>query len=238
MLPFIFQEDTVASGACATGPRRAQPGNVKSAPLGVALVRSGELYGPPGRTEDPMTIEPTDLRTERLLLRPFRLDDVNDVVAYANDQQWSRYLVRIPYPYSRRDGEQFVAQTLLSSWEEHPQWAIVLDESVVGGINLDIVTRDRRANVGYAMARAEWGKGLTTEVARAVVDHGFERLGLETITARADARNTASRRLMEKLGMTREGVLRSRFVERGEGGERVDQVCYSLLREEWERRAG
>jgi len=188
MLPFIFQEDTVASGACATGPRRAQPGNVKSAPLGVALVRSGELYGPPGRTEDPMTIEPTDLRTERLLLRPFRLDDVNDVVAYANDQQWSRYLVRIPYPYSRRDGEQFV--------------------------------------------------GLTTEVARAVVDHGFERLGLETITARADARNTASRRLMEKLGMTREGVLRSRFVERGEGGERVDQVCYSLLREEWERRAG
>ncbi len=130
-----------------------------------------------------MTIEPTELRTERLLLRPFRLDDVDDVVAYANDEQWSRYLGRIPYPYSRRDGEQFIAHALLSSWEQHPQWAIVLDGAVVGGVNLDIVTRDLRANLGYAIARARWGKGLATEVARAVVEHGFESLGLVTITA-------------------------------------------------------
>ncbi len=56
-----------------------------------------------------------------------------------------------------------------------------------------------------------------------------------TITALMDARNVGFWRLMEKLVMTRESVLRSRFVERGEGGERVDQVCYSLLREGWER---
>ena len=177
----------------------------------------------------------TNLNTERLLLRPFRLEDVDDVVAYANDEQWSQYLVRIPYPYTRRDGEQFIAYALGSSWEEIPQWAIVLDGTVVGGITLDIVPRDLRANLGYALAREHWGKGLSTEAAWSVVSYGFDKLGLKTITARTDARNAASSRLMEKLGMTREGTLRSRFLERGDGGHRVDQVCFSLLRDEWER---
>ena len=56
--------------------------------------------------------ERVELRTERLLLRPFELSDVEDVLAYASDEDWSRYLQRVPSPYARRDAEEFVAGDL------------------------------------------------------------------------------------------------------------------------------
>ena len=75
-----------------------------------------------------------------------------------------------------------------------------------------------------------WRKGLMVEAGRAVVDWGFRERDLEKVFAQGDARNKRSLRVMEKLGMSREGILRSH----GEGrGERIDDVYYGILREEW-----
>ena len=77
-------------------------------------------------------VEPVALRTERLLLRPFALTDVDDVLAYAADEEWGRYLP-VARPYTRRDAEEFVAQAVLALWEKEPQFAVVMNARVVGG---------------------------------------------------------------------------------------------------------
>ena len=173
-----------------------------------------------------------ELRTERLLLRPFRLEDVDHVYAYAKDPEWALHLLlRVPQPYTRRDAEEFLAGRILASWRTNPTFAIVLDSTVIGGINLMIREADEVGALGYAIARDHWGKGLMPEAARTVIDWGFAELGLAKVDATADSRNKRSWRVMEKLGMTREGVLRRHRKGRG---ERVDAVYYGVLREEWE----
>ena len=172
-----------------------------------------------------------EIGTERLLLRPHRLEDVDDIFEFARDPEWGRYLP-VPVPYLREHAEEFVAGRILSSRDEWPVWAIVLAGKVIGGIGIRIDGEYATGALGYSLARQHWGRGLTVEAARAVVDWVFRERGLAKVYAYADARNTASLRVMEKLGLTREGVLRSHRTLRE---ERVDDVYYGLLREEWER---
>jgi len=169
-----------------------------------------------------------ELRTERLLLRPFRFDDVDDVFAYATDAEWARYLP-VPDPYTRRDAEEFVARCILVDGESRFEWAVVHDGRVCGGVSLT-VARPGVAELGYSLARPLWGRGLATEAARVVVAHAFEQLGLVGIQAYADVRNKGSWRVMEKLGMQRVGVAHGDRLVRG---ERVDSVSYEVLRDDW-----
>jgi RimJ/RimL family protein N-acetyltransferase len=169
-----------------------------------------------------------ELRTERLLLRPFRASDLDDLYAIYADERVAFFA--LPGPTTREDLENAIASP--PPWTERPRFAVELDGRVVGDVILEIATRDLIANIGYAVAWTDWGKGFATEATRAVVDFGFQDFGLAKICARADPRNIASIRVMEKLGMTREGYFRSQVLRRG---ERCDRVCYGLLREEWER---
>lgn len=169
--------------------------------------------------------------TSRLRLRPHSWRDVDDVFAFAADAEWARYLP-VPQPYTRAEAEKFIARQLLLNREGHPSWAIEHAGTVIGGINIRFDFDKRLGEIGYSIARKFWGKGLTTEAAHAVLDAAFSTYAdLNRIHARADARNTGSLRVMEKLGMTREGVLRQiRFVR----GEFSDQVWCAILRSEWE----
>ena len=172
---------------------------------------------------------PEEIRTARLHLRPHRLDDVDDVFAFAADPEWARYLP-IAQPYVRRHADEFIARQILLDWSVHPSWAIVLDDQVVGGINLMVQPAERAGEIGYSTARRVWGQGITTEAVAAVVAEAFRAIpDLNRVGARADVRNGASRRVMEKVGMTREGVLRQKRVSRGEV---IDEVWYSILRGE------
>ena len=175
--------------------------------------------------------EPVELKTQRLLLRPFRLEDVGDAFATSSDNEWSRYLPSTPRPYTRRDAEEFVARQVLAPWDTWPRFAIVLGANVVGGIGLSVDQTHEIAGLDYAIDREHWGKGLMPEAARAVIGWAFKEYRIAKIYAWADARNAQSHRVMEKVGMTREGVLRSHRKGRE---TRVDQVYYGILREEWE----
>ncbi len=74
-----------------------------------------------------------EIKTERLLLRSFRLGDVDDVLAYGADEEWGRYLP-VPRPYLRKDAEEFLAKKTLESWESRAEFAVVFEGTVVGGI--------------------------------------------------------------------------------------------------------
>lgn len=182
----------------------------------------------------PEAARPAILRTERLLLRPYIESDVDDVLAYAQLEEWSRYhLPRVPYPYARSDAEEFIAQTLATPWADEPNWAIVLDDRVVGGLSLSRERATPRAELGYSLAPAHWNRGLTTEAARAVLDYAFYVLPIEVVEARADARNLGSWRVMEKLGMRRTALHEGARTDRT--GAHVDEVHYAIQRAGWLR---
>ena len=179
-----------------------------------------------------MTEQPV-LRTERLILRRFRLNDVDDVLAYANDEEWQRYLLPLPYPYERVHAEQFVSESFLKDWKSKPTFAIVFDDTVIGGINLSVDKRHQTAEMGYSIARKHWGNGYATEAASAVVNWAFEAFCLAKTYAVANVDNRRSWRVMERIGMTREGVLRSDAPDGHDPNRRQDVAFYGILREEW-----
>ena len=181
--------------------------------------------------------EPTEIRTERMLLRPFRLTDAEDVYAYASDPEWAHYLP-IPSPDEYRHAEIHVAMSFLVSWDTHPTFAVSLDDTIIGTVQIRINEYNVTSELGYSIARKHWGKGLIAEAVAAVVNWAFEEFDLVKVSARADIHNRQSWRVMEKLGMKREGILRSQEPPNPANPEkRADMVHYGILREEWERQA-
>ena len=182
--------------------------------------------------------EPTEIRTERLLLRPFRLTDADDVYAYAKDQEFNRFL-RLPSPYEYRHAEIHVARSFLNPWDTRPTFAISLDDTVIGGVNVRIDADKMTADLGYGIGREHWGKGVTAEAVAAVIEWVFGEFDIVKVGAQADFRNRQSWRVMEKLGMRWEGIIRSQEPPNPvRPEERVDMVHYGILREEWELQAG
>lgn len=176
---------------------------------------------------------PEIIRTERLVLRPYRVTDVDDVLAYAQDPEWSRFLSDLPDPYGRADAERAVAQQILTDRITQPSWAFELDGTVVGGLVLFFDFENRSAEVGYSVARPHWNKGLCTEALRAVLDAAFSiHEDLNRVHARTDPANVGSQRVLEKVGMAKEGVLR---MNRVHGEEAFDEAVFSVLRSEWSR---
>jgi ribosomal-protein-alanine N-acetyltransferase len=171
-----------------------------------------------------------------LLLRPFAESDVEEALSYRNDEEFARYLPHIPQPFTRADAEKFVATNMAGPWDRYPTFAVELDGKLIGTVNLEIDADRQAAMIGYAISRAQWGKGIAAEAARAAIAWAFETFGLAKVWASTDARHVRSRRVLEKLGMRHEGTLPNHH--EGRADERVDEVVYVLLREEWEVETG
>ena len=167
----------------------------------------------------------------RLRLRPFVDSDLEDVIAYASDPSWAQYLP-VPLPYTRVHARGYLSTHRARNWKLNPVWACELDGRVVGGIDLSVDDAGHRASIGYSIARRVWGRGLASEAASIVVDHAFTRSPtLVRIFAECDIENVGSWRVMEKIGMRREGVLRSHGRVRN---HLYDEAMYAILRAEWE----
>jgi [ribosomal protein S5]-alanine N-acetyltransferase len=169
---------------------------------------------------------PAELRTERLLLRPFQAGDVEDALAYRDDPEFARFLSHVPQPFTRSHAEAFVALNMSEPWDRSPTFAVVLDEKLIGTVNLEVDGPARTAMLGYAIGRAWWGRGIAIEAARAVVAWGIETYGLSRIWASTDARHLRSQRVMEKLGMQRESLAPGHHPDRD--GAPITVVTYAL----------
>ncbi|WP_369358085.1 GNAT family N-acetyltransferase [Streptomyces sp. cg2] len=175
------------------------------------------------------------LRTERLDLRPVRHDDFDAVHAYRRRPEVCRYLYG--GPHDEAASRAFVAEkatrTTLRESGDFLQLAVVLREThtLVGDVTFVYTRREhRQGRIGYVFNPDHAGHGYATEAARALLRLGFEELGLHRIQAELDGRNTASARLLERLGMRREGHLReNEFLDGGWS----DEVIYAMLAREW-----
>ena len=167
------------------------------------------------------------IETTRLILRPHKAEDADDIYAYAVDPEWGRFLP-VPEPYLRDHAVEHIENIRSRDREQHPTWAVCVGSQVVGGVNIRFFADHRIAEIGYGLARSHWGQGMTVEAMNVVINAAFDCYRqLMRVRARADAENIGSRRVMEKLGMRLEGELRQDCFMRG---QLHDEVVYGLLR--------
>ena len=103
-----------------------------------------------------------ELRTERLVLRPFQTGDVADALAYRDDQQFARFLSHIPQPFTRPDAEAFVRLNMSEPWNKSPTIAVVLGGRVIGTVNLEVNPQTRTAmltTLWSTWKKKSWGNG-------------------------------------------------------------------------------
>jgi [ribosomal protein S5]-alanine N-acetyltransferase len=173
------------------------------------------------------------ITTPRLVLRWISEDDVDGLYEVFSDPQVMRYWSS--GPLANREAAAAMQREIAASNESDTmiKWGLALRESnsVIGTTTLFHLNLDNgRAELGYAMGSAYWGKGYMNEALQALVSHAFEGMDLRRLEADVDPRNAASIRTLERLGFQREGFLRERWhVE----GEIQDAYFYGLLRREW-----
>jgi RimJ/RimL family protein N-acetyltransferase len=176
------------------------------------------------------------LTTERLVLREATDHDVEPTFAMQTDPEVMRYWSSLPMheitearATVEQSKEYFIERTAL-------RWVITLhgDDAMIGTASLfHLSEQNGRAEIGYALARAYWGKGYMREALTAVVDYAFGPFGLRRLEADIDPRNLRSVHALEQLGFVREGLLRERWQV---GDEISDTAFMGLLAREWTAR--
>ncbi len=167
-----------------------------------------------------------------LRLRAFTTGDAGAVFDYwRSDAGWERFNASVPRDFTLADAKAFVEEMCGRSRAASPNWAILYDERVVGVVSLVFEQGHRLAAVGYGVHGGIRGAGLAPTSVSSVLNSAFDCYPeLRKIRAHTDPRNTASHRVLEKLGFALEGVLRkNQYVK----GEFVDEAIYGLLREDW-----
>ena len=173
------------------------------------------------------------LETERLLLRTWQLEDLNDLYEYASNPEvgpkagWK--------PHESLEESERILQSFINGDEVV---AIVNKENnkVIGSLGLH---GDGKRNasgskmLGYVLSRDYWGRGLMTEAVQAILKYAFEELALELISVYHYPFNEQSKKVILKSGFQYEGTIR--HASRIFNGEIYDDVCYSMKKEEWQK---
>ena len=175
------------------------------------------------------------IATERLLLRPFESDDYEPLLAILSNPEVMRFLESGPEGPDevRASLETKLNRTALRREGDWLQLAVVPREggTMVGFVTLIWVSREhRQGEIGFIFHPDHHGRGYATEATEAVLPLAFDGLDLHRVIGRCDARNLASARLLERLGMRREAHLIENEVIKGAW---TDELVYALLDREW-----
>ena len=161
------------------------------------------------------------------------LDDAEDMFEYASDPEVSKYTGW--YAHNALEDSKLFLNYVTNSYRNNQvsSWGVVhkVDKKFIGTagfINWNV--EHARAEIGYALARKYWGKGYMTEVVHAIIYFGFSRIMLNRIEARCEIKNIASARVMEKVGMKYEGILRQHMFMKG---KYRDLKIYSITKDEF-----
>lgn len=178
------------------------------------------------------------LVTERLVLREIARSDVPAIFALESDPVVMRYWSRLPMKEIAEAQEQVERSMGYFGSRDGLKWCLTRpgEDRLLGHASIfSFSEQSGRADIGYGLAREHWGQGLMHEALTAIVDYAFGPLGLRRLEADVAPGNAASLRSLERLGFTREGLLR----ERWQVGDTIsDSVFFGLLAREWRARHG
>jgi len=176
------------------------------------------------------TMATRQLQTERLILRGYKRSDIPSIVRLIGAREVAATTLRIPHPYTEKDARALLA--MIAKDKTLTRFGIFLCETGehCGGIGLNLELDHDRAELGYWIGVPYWGRGIATEAAQEILRYGFETMGLHRIFSNCFAGNTASQRVLEKIGMKYEGRSRQHIKK---WGEYKDLENYGLLADEW-----
>ena len=168
------------------------------------------------------------IETERLVLRPFRLTDAQRVKTLAGDRRIYETTLSVPYPYEDGMAEAWIATHQSCFYEGlGVVFALCLRGGpLVGAIELRRAGSFNRGEIGYWIGVDYWNRGFCTEAAKAALEYGFKELNFHKISAIHCDGNRSSGRVMEKIGMTREGTLRDEVMK---DGKFITVILYGIL---------
>ena len=171
------------------------------------------------------------VRTERLTLRRFTAADAEAFAAYRSDPDIARYQswdAPLPLSEAVQKVEEFTqGDPAAPGWF---QYAVDLDGVLIGDLGLNLDENLMQAELGFTLASAYQGRGYATEAVRGLLDDVFIERELHRVSAECDARNTASARLLERVGFKQEGLRLSNSWFKGEW---TDDLLFGLLRSDY-----
>ena len=167
---------------------------------------------------------------DRIILRKLRMSDADDIYEYCKDQAVSRYTQHMPYPYKRKYAAQFI-KDCAKKWKQKEAYTygIEYNGKIIGSVGITIKPGNI-AEMGYSLNKSYWRQGLTTEAAKLLLREAFKKLKLHKIYATHHPENPASGKVMKKIGMKYEGLLREHVFAKG---KYLDLVQYGILRREY-----
>ncbi len=181
-----------------------------------------------------MTGQQPSLETARLRLRPWTFDDAPVLQRLAGRREIADTMISTPHPYTEQQAREWIAGHAAAFTQgKAVHFAIQLKDTaqLIGAAELRAIdTEHAHAELSAWIGVEWWGQGFASEAARAVVGFGFQDLNLNRIHAYHMVRNPASGRVLEKIGMRREGVLRQ-CVQKW--GVFEDVVLMAILRQDW-----
>lgn len=175
-----------------------------------------------------LLIKHSQMESERLILRPVSLEDSDDMYEYTSDEETTRFL------YDKHTDLNQTKNLIANYFMKEPigKYAIVVKDSnkMIGAIEFRVHEYNNSGELGYTLNRHFWGMGYMTEAGELILNLAFNTLGLERVFAEYDVKNSASGRLVSRLGMTYEGTHRKNHKIKG---VLTDSAYCSILKEEY-----
>ena len=175
------------------------------------------------------------LTTERLILREMEPTDAADIMTFRGDPEVEKWNTRSTNVFTRIDQALDWVKELEKGFSEKECvcWGITLrgEDRVIGFVELGYGREERVASIGYVMARGYWGRGIATEAVRAAILFAFEGMTIHRLNINTRIDNLGSMRMMEKLGIPCDGVIRECAL--GEDGKYQSWAWFGLLEQEY-----
>lgn len=175
------------------------------------------------------------LNTKRLVLRKFQVGDEEAMYHnWCSDARVAKYTTWYAHQ-SIEDTRGFLKYLLeQNTYDNSYNWGIELEGQLIGNINVCMIDEAvGLCGIGYCLAYDYWGKGITTEACRAVVDFLFNEVGCHKVIASHDCANVGSGKVMKKVGMKHEGSLKEQVLRKD--GSYGDHELYGILKKDYER---
>ncbi|SDP45930.1 Protein N-acetyltransferase, RimJ/RimL family [Litchfieldia salsa] len=172
------------------------------------------------------------IKTDRLILRLFRESDAKKISILCNNYHLYKNTLYLPYPYSIDDALGWIKNHLSNYNDDRMYEFAVTDKEtgeLYGAIGLSHNKNAHNGEIGYWIGEEYWGNGYATEAAKGMVEFAFTKKKFHKVYARYFTTNTASGRVLEKIGMKQEGILREHVMK---DKKYIDLVYYGIINHE------
>ena len=169
-------------------------------------------------------------KQENFRLREWKLTDIVSLVKHINNEKiWNNVRDGLPYPYTMLDADKYIR--MVQAQPHVQNFAIEVAGEAVGGVGIVPLTDVERlsAEVGYWLGEDYWGRGITSEAVALLVDYVFRETGIIRLFASVYEYNPASMKVLEKVGFTRQAILRDAAIK---NGRVIDMYYYDLIKRE------